>query len=527
LGDEKGGMPASTRTTEQALGPYLRAIARHWLLVIAVAIVAAAVAKATLLRTEPSYQAAAMVLVSPLPQADSNFVNTGVVIETGEPPRTVQTAAALVDSSAAAQRTAELMGKGWTAGAVESAIIVSPRGESYILAVTAQANTPAKAARLANTFAASAVSYRGMVVTHNIDTQLAELNKRLGEASSSRVPDASLTGALASRIAALSAAQAGGADPTLAVIAPAAPNDSPTGTPQWLVILLSLVGGLAIGCMAALVVDYFSRRVSDLEELEELYPVPVLATVPKMSGVGPSNLVQPAGFPAAAFEQVRLLRVQLSARERARVIMITSADAGDGKTTIATALAAAFAETGEKVILIDFDLRKPDVGPLLGLEPRHNIYAAQTLDELLVRVPELPGVQALLQPLSDATEFSLLLARVPKLLDEAAARASHVIVDAAPVTFSSETLQIARSCDQVVVALRPGHTDRKRIVTARELLERAAAPVVGVVITRSAAKGDMYGYGYGYGLQHSHSNGQRDEARGQQVPPQRASPETI
>jgi Mrp family chromosome partitioning ATPase/capsular polysaccharide biosynthesis protein len=509
---DEGGSPAAGGASGQALGPYLRAIRRHWLLVLAITVVTAAVAMLTFLRSEPTYQASAAVLISPLPQGDADFVNTGVVLETGEPPRTVQTAAALIDSAPAAQHTAEKMGLGWTESRVQNAISVSPRGESYVLEITAQASTAAQAAKLANNFAAAAVAYRGTVVTHNIDSQLQELNKRLSSISSSGSPNPSLASQLSARIAALSAAQAGGADPTLAVIGLATPG-SPTGASRLLIALLSLIGGFAIASVAALAVDFFNRRIGDLDELETLFSVPVLATVPKIGGVRSSDFLLPKAFPPTVFEQVRILRVQLAQRERARVVMLTSSDAGDGKTTIATALAAAFAETGETVILIDFDLRKPDIARLLEIERPFQIGAMDgPLDELLVEVPDLPGVRVLPATHNDASEFPALLARLPKLLDEAEAQADHVIIDAAPVGFASETLQVARTCDQVVIAVRPGRTDRHRLVMARDLLTRAGAPVVGLVVTQSTVRTDAYGYGYGYGLAPGGQTADRDES---------------
>lgn len=510
---DEGLSPAAGVASGQALGPYLRAIRHHWLLVLAVTLVTAAVAEATILHGGPTYQASATVLVSPLPQGDADFVNTGVVLETGEPPRTVQTAAALIDSAQAAQRTAEEMGPGWTQSRVQNAISVSPRGESYVLEVTAHASTPAQAALLANKFAMAAVAYRGRVVTHSIDSQLEELNKRLSSISNSGTPNPSLSGQLSARIAALSAAQAGGADPTLAVIG-LATNGSPTGASRLLIALLALIGGFAIASVAALAVEFFNRRIGDLDELEALFSVPVLATVPKIGGVG-SDFLRPTAFPPAVFEQVRILRVQLAQRERARVVMLTSSDAGDGKTTIATALAAAFAETGETVILIDFDLRKPDIARLLGIEQPLGIGAVDGhLDELLVEVPDLPGVRVLPATHNDANDLPNLLARLPKLLDEAEAQADHVVIDAAPVGFASETLQVARTCDQVVIAVRPGRTDRDRLVVARDLLTRAGAPVVGLVVTQSTIKTDTYGYGYGYsyGLAGGGQAADRDES---------------
>jgi len=500
--EDEGGLSAGPSANEQPLGPYLRALRRNWLLVLAVTLLTAAVADATILRSGQTYQASATILVSPLPQGDADFVNTGVVLETGEPPRTVQTAAALIDSVPAAQRTAEAMGHGWTTASVQNAVSVSPRGESYVLEVTARAGSGPEAARLANLFANSAVAYRGSVVTHSIDAQLAELNKRLAAISSPGTADPSLAGQLATRVAALSAAQAGGADPTLTVIGLApSTGGSPTGAAKWLITLLSLIGGFAIASVAALAVQFFNRRLEDINDIESIFPVPVLATMPRIAALGPSSRLRPKDLPPAVFEQIRLLRVQLAQRERARVIMLTSADAGDGKSTVATALAAAFAETGETVILIDFDLRKPNIARLLEIERPLTIGAVnRDLDELLVEVPTLPGVRVLPATHEDASEFPALLARLPKLLDEAEARADHIVIDAAPVGFASETLQIAKVCDQVVVAVRPWHTDRARLARARDLLARAGANVVGLVATQTAAGADAYGYGYGYEL---------------------------
>jgi polysaccharide biosynthesis transport protein len=502
--DGTPGLGAAGNAPEQALGPYIRAVRRNWLLVAAITLLTGVVAVVTVLRSEANYQASATVLVSPLEQSDENFIDTGVVLSAGEPTRTIQTAAALVNSFPAARLTAAAMGRGWTTADVQSAVSVTPLGQSDILDVTAQASSGALARTLANTFATTAVSYRASVVQHNISAQLSELNSRLSQISGSGVGGANLAQQLATRIAALRAAQVGGGDPTLAVNGLASAPGSPTGASHLLIVLLALLGGFAIGSVAALGVDFFNRRVRDLDEVESLLPAPVLAAVPQVGMTARGNL-RPGAFPPGAFEQVRMLRVQLSNRKGAPVIMLTSAGSGDGKTTLASALAAAFAETGEQVILMDLDLRKPDVARLLGLkQPRAVDLAESTLDELLVEVPDLPNVRVLPAPRGDLAMFSMLLGRLPALLDEAESKSGHVIIDAAPVGVASESLEIAKICDQVVVAVRPGHTDRQRLILARDLLTRANAPVVGVVVVaHSTAKADdvydYYGYGYSYG----------------------------
>ena len=73
-----------------------------------------------------TYQASSSILVSPLPEGQSSTLGIGTVVDTGDPARTIQTAAALIDTQQAAQAAAKILGNGWTAGAVKSAVGVSP-----------------------------------------------------------------------------------------------------------------------------------------------------------------------------------------------------------------------------------------------------------------------------------------------------------------------------------------------------------------------------------------------------------------
>jgi Mrp family chromosome partitioning ATPase/capsular polysaccharide biosynthesis protein len=488
---------------EQALGPYLRAVRRRWPLLLAITLLTFAVAAATTLHSSAKYEATAKILVSPIQQGESSLVNAGVVVESGEPVRTVQTAAALVDSLQAAQLAAASLGPGWKPADVQRAVSVTPLGQSDVLKVTAQSTSAAGAAKIANAFANAAVKYRASVVQRNIRAELGELSARLQQASGAAGgAGTTLADQLASRIASLRSAQVNEADPSLTVTELATGPGSPTGAPHWLIILLSLIGGFAIGSVAALAAEFFDPRVRDLDDVAEMLPVPVLAAVPN---VGPSRRrggLHPGAFPPFAFEQLRMLRVQLMYRESSRAILVTSAGAGDGKTTLATALAAAFAETGEDVILLDLDLRKPDVAPLLDLKQSRPLSLVEaSLDELLVTVPELPGVRVLPAPRGGTPLFSMLLARLPKLLEEAKDQAGHVIVDGAPIGVASESLQIAKLCDQVVIAVRPRHTDRKLLAQSRDMLIRAGAPLVGAVIVAEnvTTTDDAHAYAYGYG----------------------------
>lgn len=498
--------PASV---EQAIGPYLRAVLRHWRLVAAVTLIALAAAAFTLSRVGQSYQASASILVSPLVQTNSSFLGIGTVVSTGDPARDVQTAAALIDTPEAAAEAARRLGPAWSTNDVMNAVTVTPRGASDVLAVTAEASSAGDAARVANAYAASAVAYRARIVQAQIATELTLLDARLAIIKNS--PGSAEATAIATTIAQLRAAQGAGREPTMTVSQQAQPPDSPTGAPRWLILLLAAVAGFVLASMAALGLETFARPVRDRDEVSKLFPIPVLATVPRIARRLRRGGLPPWEFPPAAFEQMRMLRVQLSVaapqrqrprrgrEEQAPVIMVTSAGASDGKTTIAAALAAAFAEVDEGVIVIDLDFRKPGMTKLLQIDGRER---TSTVDSslpagALLPVPMLPGVKVLPAPEGDLAQFEIVVRHLPDLLSRARRLAACVIIDTPPVGEVSEALRIAPLCDLVVFVSRPRHTDRRRVILARDLLTRVNARMAGMVLV-GRDTGNISGGDYGY-----------------------------
>jgi Mrp family chromosome partitioning ATPase len=483
-----------------AVHSYLHAVRRRWPVVILITLLTVGIAAFTLSRTTQTYQTSASILVSPVSQSSSAFQGISTVIDTGDPARTVETAAALVDTPEAAAGAAAQLGHRWTAGAVASDVSVTPRGASNVLAVTAQASSGDDAAKVANAFASAAIAYRARVVQRQIASELSALEARLTTVTGA--PNSEQAAALSSTIASLQAVQGSGKEPTLSVSQTAQAPSSPTGAPRSIILALALIGGFALGSVAAVALEAFTRPIRDREEAVSLFPIPVLATVPRVSGHRRGNM-RPWDFSPVAFEQMRMLRVQLSLGVANPVIMITSAGAGDGKTTIAAALAAAFAEADDDVILMDLDLRKPDLAQLLGVErgSGDSEVSDELPDGVPIPVPQLPGVKLVPAPRGDIARFEMVIRRLPDLVAHARRCASCVIIDTAPVGEVSEALRIAPICDQVVFVARPRHTDRRRLSLSRELLNRAGARMAGLVLVDrdSPLQAGYYSYGYATG----------------------------
>jgi capsular exopolysaccharide synthesis family protein len=213
-----------------------------------------------------------------------------------------------------------------------------------------------------------------------------------------------------------------------------------------------------------------------------------------------------------AFRVIRSnLVVSLTELEKPTVV-VTSANAGEGKTATAVQLARSFARADYRVVLVDLDFRHPDAHN--GFDAANEVGAS---DVLLRRVPlsealqfvELPprrgqttGLYLLSTgaPVSDPTEL-LGSRRTSAMLEELASQADIVIIDTPPVLPVADTLVIGRMVAGAVLVIESRMSTTKAVQLAKDSLIRSQARLLGVVInkfeSRYAEPGQMIGYGYG------------------------------
>ena len=330
------------------------------------------------------------------------------------------------------------------------------------------------------------------IVQGNVSAKLAALNARLEDSSSAAAQQE-----LAARIVELEAVRATRADPTLQVAQQATPPGGSVGLSNLFLVILSGLVGFAVGSVGAVALAYFNPRISDDAEVSQLLPAPVLASVPKVTYAQRRRGLTPASMPPYAFEQIRRVRAQIW-RPEPSVIMVTSADQGDGKTTIAAGLAAAFAEGNDEVILLDLDLRRPGLARLFGLEPaawRPRDARVGSLEQMLVPAPGLPNVRLLSARPANVAVLERIVGELPELLREARELARWVILDTPPVGEVSDGLRFAPECDSVVLVVRARHTDRSRLIQVYNQLNRIGAHLVGTVVNdqRKVTKGSYAG----------------------------------
>ena len=487
---------------EGALGSYLRAIRSHKLLILLVTLAAIGASVAWVTLRSPNYEATANVLVTPLPDEDQTFLGLQALRESGsDPTRTVQTAATLIESAQAADRTARALGGDWTAKKVLDAIEVSPEGESNILAVKATADDQALSARLANQFVRQSLRVRDQIITGQADTEIDQLRARISALDDEGSPEAA---ALAARINQLEAVRRSG-DPTLALSQRAAVPDKRAGPPVPVIIALAALAGFTLGSGAALLLELLELRIRDEDEAVTLFPLPVLARVPVL----PKRLLRRRTdgqwlMPPPVREAFRTLLAQLGETRQGHVIMVTSGSTGDGKTSSAVNLAVAIAAGGGRAVLLDLDLRKPDVGRVLGMD-RTALRMATLLsdgtgpEEMLVPAPNLPGVEVFSMDVreGDVAGVDALHRRLPELIAHARASADYVVIDTAPLGEVSDALRVLGDVDDVLVVVRPGQTNRENFEVMRDLIGRSGKNPKGMLVIGHVAPTTSAYYGYG------------------------------
>jgi Mrp family chromosome partitioning ATPase len=415
----------------------------------------------------PEYKATAKVLINPLPQTDE-FLGLPVIRDSGDPTRTMQTAAALLESPEAAKATANKLGSDWTEQKVLDAVDLEPAGQSNILAVTARAEGEKAAIDLANTFVDTTLEERKAALSSAADPIIAGLNKtraRLG----ARDPSAS---DIESRIVTLEALSAAG-DPSTQLSRRAGPSASVAGAPPWLIVFLALLAGVVLASVAALLMEMLGPQVvRDEADLHEVDPAPVLARVPSRKRRRRRSAL---AVPASALASFRSLEFQLG--DGPRAVLLTGAGPGDGTTTSVGDFALELASAGHRVVLLDLDLREPELAPRLG------VTVDAGLSGPLVPVPGMPEIEVL-PGITNPTPGTLenVGRRLPDVIAEARSRGAYVLVDTSPLGEVEDALRFVSAVDDVILVARLGHTRADGVEMARDLLERARKPPTGFIL---------------------------------------------
>lgn len=300
-------------------------------------------------------------------------------------------------------------------------------------------------------------------------------------------------------------------------------------------MVAAFVAALALGMGLAWFLEYLDYTIKTPEELDELYGVPTQGAIAALGGNnGRSTLItvtEPRSPAAEAFRALRTSIRMASVDGAVQRLMVSSAGPGEGKTFVASNLAVAFAQEGRRVLLVDLDLRKPQVHERLGVrrEPGFtNLVVDRTLTlAQCLQATSVPNLFVLSSGTIPPHPSELLgSARAGEVIDQIKAQADILIFDTAPAATVSDALLVVPYMDGVLQVVNAGVTRRDLVLRCKALLQRAGARILGPVLNRVEAHDLGYYtnyYAYGGYYQTGEHRSQRGRSRGRGQQPQAAA----
>jgi succinoglycan biosynthesis transport protein ExoP len=482
---------------QEGLKRYVETLQERWKLIVGAVIVTTLISVLYVLTASKTYDATANVLVTPVNGTDPVQTSLGMLRESNDPTRDVQTASQLIANLEVAGRAAGKLKDGRSAEELLGSITAEPVANSNFVAVIASSTNPEEAQKLANTFAEAAIEEQ----TANLHQEIKERLPRLEAIAQAEEggAEATETGGLsvAGQIAELKALQSG-PDPTMRVQTKASEPAGPSSPKKKLSIIAGIIAGLIIGVGGAFALSVLDPRLRREAQLRRLYRLPVLTRVPRARARGALPLAPGKGSPYVD-EAYRTLRATLTRpgsqsrgaeEERGRVILITGSSAVEGKSTSAVNLAASLAQLGKRVILIEGDLRRPSLGKVFNLE--------QTTGLVTVLIDHADLAGSLLETQIYGPSLKLLLAEPDyragwitdlfstptgeAMIEEARSLADYVVIDSPPLNEVVDGLPLATAADDVLIVARLGRTRLDKLRELGELLDENGVVPSGFIL---------------------------------------------
>jgi capsular exopolysaccharide synthesis family protein len=291
---------------------------------------------------------------------------------------------------------------------------------------------------------------------------------------------------------------------------------SPSGAPfepltRRSVALAALVG-LLIGLGAAFLLEYVDTSIRDEDEMAAVTGLPTLASIPEFDSTPLIVRDDPHSHATESYRTLRAAVQFLTIERTLDIVQITSAQPQEGKSTTAGNLAFAAARGGQRVVLVDCDLRKPQIHLMFSLPNDAGFSSVMlkkhSLQDALHRLSEEPNLQVLTSGPTPPNPSELLSAtRATKLFASLAQAFDLVIIDSPPVLPVADAAVLAGLADGVILIGTSGMTERRSLQKTIDRLDKVDAPLIGTVLNRhDATDGKAYTYSYA-GVREGPDNG--------------------
>jgi len=505
------------------LRDYLRVLRRRRVVVAsAIVVIVAAALAASFLQT-PVYQASADVLLQPRATESLFDPNTG---QQTNPARQLDTEIEVIKSQPVETAVKQKLGSA-------PAVSVGGVGQTDVIRITATSTVPRKAADIANAYANAYVDFKrtqavsdDLAASQQIQGKIDDLQKQidqvsnqiasagpnrataeqnLGPSRDALVNQQALFKSKLDQLGVDAAIRTGGAQLVTSATTPESPF-KPTPARNG---LIALVVGVILGVGLAFLFERLDDSIKDKEDVERVAQgVPTLGLIPVVASWKTReqphviSLEDPNSSVAEAYRSMRTAVQFMGLDQPMHTLQITSPSAAEGKTTTLANLAVALARSGQRVVMVDCDLRRPRIHDFF--EASNEVgFTSVLLGEvpLSEAVQEIPGERLLMLLASGMLppNPSELLAsqRTVQILGALQAESDVVLIDSPPMLPVTDAAVLSARVDATMVVTRAGTTSRRELARAIELLRQVDAPLVGTVLN-GVADESAYGYAYNY-----------------------------
>jgi capsular exopolysaccharide synthesis family protein len=493
----------------------LRVLRRRWPILVVTVVAVTAFAVVFSQRETKEFQASSSVYLSQQNLAGAlNGGSTQGVTDANALTRIAQTQAVAAHTPQLAARVIRRTGlRGVSPDQLLSRTEIKPSGVADILTFTMTAPSAAEAMQLSRAWAREYILFRTRLDTSSTRLARRQLADRLGQLrTDGRTGSAVYDDLLKSdqQLQSIEALQT--ANATAISLADSATQTRPAPVRT---AVLAIVLGLVLGFGLMFLRETMDRRVRTEQELTELMTVPLLGRISaprqgRRASPGITSIDDPV---AAESEQFRMLRANvalslLPSSER-KTVLVTGAMESEGKSTVAANIAATWARTGKRVLVVDLDFRRPRLGTLFGIDPGVGITDVlrgdATLSEALIPVAltkddalsaeagQLTYLGTGIPPINPGE--TLVANEMHALIAEAESAFDIVVLDTPPITLFSDALTTAQMADAILLVAQRGRASRPAIRELRRVLSQLSTPVLGYVMTGAPAATAGYSYG--------------------------------
>jgi capsular exopolysaccharide synthesis family protein len=349
---------------------------------------------------------------------------------------------------------------------------------------------------------AEAYKLRDQLVEYTLRQREFEANRTLYDSLEQRLRTASVQSGLESL--------------EIDIVDRAVPPANPVLRPQSTVIMTALAFSLLAGIVVAFLMESLDTGLRSIAEIESITELPSLAIIPRArrSSVDHAGtlttaqrnigiLTQPKSQFAESFRSLRTSLLLSTAGHPPKFIVLTSATPSEGKTTAASNLAAILAQRDTRVLLVDGDLRRPNIHHRFGLNGKIGLTTVLTgatkLEETVQSVPEIPNLDILPSgPVPPFPTEMLSSGAMDAILRRCGELYDYVVIDSPPILSVTDGVILARQADAVVLVVRHGKSSKHVVRRARDILLRSGAGITGIVLNAVDLNSpEYYGY-YGY-----------------------------